>query len=104
MTAAPQTRPAGARRRLSDAAQDQRGIALQTAIITAVLVVIAMAVSTVLLARGGEVVDDLERQRVTASPSAFKAEAPCVAAGFTWSNNGTPAVDSDDKCVAAATP
>ena len=50
--------------------------------------------SAVLLRRGGDVVNDLERQRVTASPSAFKAETPCVAAGFTWSDNGTPADDS----------
>lgn len=89
------------RRRVSSARSDQRGFALQTAIITAVLIVIAAAVSAVLLDRGGDVVNDLERQRVTASPSAFKAEAPCVAAGFTWSDNGTPADDSDDKCVAA---
>lgn len=99
MTAQP-GQPAGLRSRVSDARSDQRGFALQTAIITAVLIVIAMAVSVVLLNRGGEVVDDLERQRVTASPDAFKAEAPCVAADFTWSDNGTPSDDSDDRCVA----
>ena len=95
-------RPAGLRARVLEARSDQRGFALQTAIITAVLIVIALAVSVVLLDRGGEVVDDLERQRVTASPDTFKAEAPCVMAGYSWSDNSTPADDSDDKCVAAA--
>lgn len=90
----------GLRSRLAAARADQRGFALQTAIITATLIVIALAVSAVLLDRGGEVVDDLERQRVTASPDSFKAEAPCVMAGYTWSDNDTPSDVSDDKCVA----
>ena len=63
---------------------DQRGIALQTAIIMATLIAIALAVSAVMYTRGGEVADDLERQRLTRSPSEFTTQVLCEAYEFTW--------------------
>lgn len=46
----------------SPAAADQRGIALQTVIVIVVMLVIAGGVAAVLLARGGDVVSDLEAE------------------------------------------
>lgn len=63
---------------------DQRGIALQTAIIMTTLIAIALAVSAVMYTRGGEVVDDLERQRLTKSPSSLTTQVLCEAYEFTW--------------------
>ncbi|MDE0493089.1 MAG: hypothetical protein OXH54_04070 [Acidimicrobiaceae bacterium] len=63
---------------------DQRGIALQTTIIMTTLIAIALAVSAVLYTRGGEVADDLERQRLTRSPSDFSTQVLCEAYEFTW--------------------
>lgn len=63
---------------------DERGFALQTAIVMTALIAIAMAVSAVLLTRGGDVVDDLERARVTRDPSQFSTQVLCDAYGFSW--------------------
>ena len=63
---------------------DERGFALQTAIVMTALIAIAMAVSAVLLTRGGDVVDDLERARVTLDPSEFSTPVLCEAYGFSW--------------------
>lgn len=57
---------------------NQRGFALQVAILTTALIAIAVAVSAVILTRGGDVVDDLERQRITIEPSDIGNEAQCV--------------------------
>ena len=65
---------------------DQRGIALQTAIVMTSLIAIALAVSAVILTRGGEVADDLERQRLTFDPSRFKTQVTCEDYEFTWVN------------------
>ena len=68
--------------------RDQRGIALQTAIIMAALIAIAVTISTVILTRGGEVADDLERQNVTFDPSRFKNQTLCEEYAYSW--NTTP--------------
>ena len=57
---------------------DQRGFALQTVIVMTALIAIALAVSAVIITRGGEVVVDLERQNITIQPSQIKNEAQCV--------------------------
>ena len=57
---------------------DQRGFALQTVIVMTALIAIAMAVSAVMITRGGEVVVDLERQNYTVQPSQINNEAQCV--------------------------
>lgn len=64
--------------------RDQRGIALQTVIIMVALIAVAMAVSAVILTRGGDVADDLERQNVTFDPSRFRTEALCLEYGYSW--------------------
>ena len=63
---------------------DQRGIALQTTIIMATLIAIALAVSAVMYTRGGEVADDLERQRLTRNPAEFTTQVLCEAYEYTW--------------------
>ena len=63
---------------------DERGIALQTTIIMTTLIAIALAVSAVLYTRGGEVADDLERQRLTRNPADFTTQVLCEAYEFTW--------------------
>ena len=63
---------------------DQRGIALQTAIIMTTLIAIALAVSAVMYTRGGEVADDLERQRLTRQPADFTTQVLCEAYEFNW--------------------
>lgn len=67
--------------------RDQRGIALQTVIIMVALIAIAVAVATVILTRGGEVADDLERQNVTFNPDRFKTQALCEEYDYKWDNN-----------------
>lgn len=67
---------------------DQRGIALQTAIIMTALIAIAVAIAAVMYTRGGEAVDDLQRQRLTRDPSAFTTQVLCEAYEFTW-DSGT---------------
>ena len=64
--------------------RDQRGIALQTVIIMVALIAIAVTISTVILTRGGEVADDLERQNVTFNPDRFKTEALCMEYDYKW--------------------
>lgn len=73
-------------------AADSRGFALQAAILTVTLIAIAMAVSAVLILRGGEAVDEAERQSITRSPSEFTNHRLCVAYGFSWDATRT------DKC------
>lgn len=63
---------------------DQRGIALQTTIIMATLIAIALAVSAVMYTRGGEVADDLERQNLTRNPADFTTQVLCEAYEYTW--------------------
>ena len=69
---------------------DQRGFALQTVIVMTALIAVAMAVSAVILTRGGEVADDLERQRLTFDPSQFKTQVLCETAEFTWNDSNPP--------------
>ena len=71
-----------ARSRLPKLAADTRGIALQTVIIMVVLLAIAGGVATVLLTRGGEAVEDIERQDIARDASDFTSRALCEAAGF----------------------
>ena len=66
------------RRLVASPRRDERGFALQTVIVMTSLIAIAMAVSAVIITRGGEVKDDLERQNITIQPSQIKNEAQCV--------------------------
>ncbi|MXX22803.1 MAG: hypothetical protein F4Z93_06845 [Rhodospirillales bacterium] len=59
-------------------------MALQTVIIMVALIAVAVAVSTVILTRGGEVAEDLERQNVTFDPSRFRTEALCLEYDYSW--------------------
>ena len=68
---------------------DQRGMALQTVIIMVALIAVAVAVSTVILTRGGEVAEDLERQNVTFDPSRFRTQALCVEYDYSWDTSDT---------------
>ena len=63
---------------------DERGIALQTVIIMVALIAVAVAVSAVILTRGGEVADDLERQNVTFNPSRFRTQELCEEYRYSW--------------------
>ena len=63
---------------------DQRGFALQTIIVMTALISVALAVSAVILTRGGETADDLQRQRLTFDPSRFQNQAVCEAYDFQW--------------------
>ncbi|MCY3616537.1 MAG: hypothetical protein OXG66_02585 [Acidimicrobiaceae bacterium] len=78
-----------ARNRLPKLAADTRGIALQTVIIMVVLLAIAGGVSAVLIASGGDAVDDLENQQVTREASDYDNATLCDAAGFTWDATNT---------------
>ena len=73
--------------KLPNLVADVRGIALQTVIIMVVLLAIAGGVAAVLLTRGGEAVQDIERQQITRSAGDFKGSALCLAAGHSWSTN-----------------
>ena len=75
-----------ARSRLPKIAADIRGIALQTVIIMVVLLAIAGAVAGVLLTRGGEAVQDVERQQISRAASEFNSQPLCEAAGHSWSS------------------
>lgn len=67
---------------------DERGIALQTAIIMVALIAVAVAISAVILSRGGEVADGLQRQNVHVDLS--RLDQPlCEKYGYEW---------ADDKC------
>lgn len=71
------------------ARSDQRGFALQTTILMIALIAVALAVSAVIFTRGGEVVDDLERQNVTVTPNMINNQVQCEQVyQWTW-NAGT---------------
>lgn len=79
------------RHRSAHLRSDQRGFALQVAILTTALIAIAVAVSVVIINRGGDVVDDLERQRITIQPSDINNEAQCEQVyGWDWDDSATP--------------
>ena len=65
------------------------GIALQTVIVIVVMLAIAGGVAGVLLSRGNEVTEDLEKASVGPDLSQYQ-EATCKAAGHVWI--GTPTV------------
>ena len=67
-----------------DRTTDMRGIALQTVIIIVVLVAIAGGVSVALIGRGGEAIEEMERQTVTTPASTYKNETLCKTAGNNW--------------------
>ena len=73
---------------------DQRGFALQTIIVMTALIAIALAVSAVIITRGGEVADDLEERNFTFDPTNARTEASCLnwAPEYEWQN---------DACVLA---
>jgi len=75
--------------------RDERGIALQTIIVMVALIAVAVAVSAVILTRGSEVADDLERQNVTFQPSRFRTEALCLEYDYSWDTDVTPNVCVD---------
>ena len=68
---------------------DTRGIALQTVIVIVVLLAIAGAVAGVLLSRGQQATDDLERVDIAREAGDYQSEALCEAAGFTWDSAAT---------------
>ena len=72
------------RNRLPQRVADIRGIALQTVIVTVVLLTIAGAVAGVLVTRGGQAVTELESEDVTRVYSDYLTEDDCRAAGGTW--------------------
>ena len=86
------------RDRCRSAAADQRGIALQTVIIMVVLVVIAGAVTGVLITRAGTETDRLENVNTTIDASKYPNEVLCEMAGHTWTA-GNPG-----SCGATAAP
>lgn len=74
------------RHRLPQVVADVRGIALQTVIIMVVLLAIAGAVAGVLIARGDQAVEDLQRQDVDrpAQASDVTSQIECIRWGYTW--------------------
>ena len=82
---------AGLRRRMPATVTDMRGIALQTVIIMVVLIAIAGAIAAVLVTRGGQAVDEIQRTNITAQPSNFKNKTLCEAANFHWVNSACQA-------------
>jgi len=64
-------------------------MALQTVIIMVALIAVAVAVSAVILTRGGEVAEDLERQNVTFDPSRFRTETLCLKYDYSWDTSDT---------------
>ena len=99
------------RRRLRTARSDNRGIALQTVIIMVVLVVIAGAVTAVLITRAGTETDRLENVNATIDASKYPNEVLCEMAGHTWTDGNpgscgataapqTPAGDNGDGAAA----
>ena len=47
--------------------------------------------SAVILTRGGEVADDLERQNVTFNPSRFRTQELCQEYAYSWDDTTDPA-------------
>ncbi len=75
---------------------DQRGFALQTVIVMTALIAVAMAVSAVMITRGGDVVVDLERQNITVQPSQIKNKVQCEQIYlWTWTGNADTGTCSD---------
>ena len=72
---------------------DQHGFALQTVIVMTALIAIAMAVSAIILTRGGEVADDLERQNITMTPDRIRNAVQCEEV-YEWKWDG----DADPPC------
>ena len=72
-------------------AADRRGIALQTVIVIVVLVIIAGAVSAVLITRTNEATTELEQQDVSLDPDEFPSESLCESAGHNWDDTTDPA-------------
>ena len=66
---------------------DSRGIALQTVIVMVVLLVIAGAVATVLLTRGGQAVNELDDADIVRFAD-IDTELRCLAAGGAWDATG----------------
>ena len=64
--------------KLPNLVADARGIALQTVIIMVVLLAIAGGVAAVLLNRGGEAVQDIERQDITRDAGDFSGDSLCL--------------------------
>ena len=65
---------------------DERGFALQAAIVMTALIAVALAVSAVILMRGGEVAEDLERQNMINRPDAAEIDEEwrCTWWEYTW--------------------
>lgn len=59
------------------------------------LIAVAVTISAVILTRGGEVADDLERQNVTFDPSRFRTKALCEEYDYKWDTTKTPPVCVD---------
>lgn len=64
--------------------RDEWGIALQTVIVMAALIAIAVTVASVILSRGGEVAEDLQRQNVSFNSDRFRTQALCEEYGYVW--------------------
>ena len=71
---------------------DQRGFAVQAAIVLTTLIAVALAVAAVIYTRGGEVVDDLERQNMINQPEAseISVEWECTYWEYTWNSFPSP--------------
>ena len=69
--------------------EDRRGIALQTVIIIVVLIAIAGGVATVLITRGGDAVNEIDRTEIGVKVTMYTNEAMCEAAGKKWSHATT---------------
>ena len=53
----------------------------------AVLIAVAVSIAAVILSRGGEVAEDLERQNVTFEPSRLRTQELCEEYDFKWDPN-----------------
>ena len=80
------------RLRRSARREDERGFALQTVIVMTALIAMAVGVAAIILTRGGEAADDLERTSLTRRPSEFTTQVLCEAYEFTWTLPNGPCV------------
>lgn len=64
-------------------------------IIMAALLAMAVTISAVILMRGGDAANDLERQNVTFQPSRFRTQALCEEYDYSWDTDVTPNVCVD---------
>ena len=62
-----------------------------------VLIAIAVTIATVILTRGGEVAEDLERQNVTFNPDRFKSQSVCEQYDYQWDDSDSDT--ANHKCV-----